>query len=1349
MADTKVINTIESFYRSLNASCENATHAELMLALRSWLTEITSFDPLSGAATSADLLAFLSKNTDALTASKHESVLGNKDWVFRIVSHTENAINKTLRSPKTAITRQHTMVPVYAARELDSGCVQWLSRQPGRNVRDKLSGKHHIPAVTRIQSVDTSENRLLKAFLVRLEQVLSERHQALIHDEHDICSELQSNIQRWMRSEDYSDISKWTNTPPNNTLLQDKQYRKIWDGWLTLQSLDDRIAKDSCRLNQDILSFIIWKTIQTIYKTGRLRIPQQPIVIDYDNFSIRPALDIKGYILDSNNHSDTGSIKNINKEKFFGFIRTKDNQDLFFHRSNLHSGCNFNNLEVGNYVSYSLGENKQGICADKIQRIESPSLFEAFSSEKSAKIKARDKEIHINISSDEITIEGGEFGQDVLSIDVRTITELPQKIAKSLINLKLDKDLKTFAPRDHALISSSILDISSAPHFYASNMESIQRLASKLIYQSWSLNSQERNDLNISSANAIYLDPFIKTISLVGLLRNNLNLTETEKLTSARALSEEISKLLPSSALTYIVPDFVNDFDSEAIRKSISKYFRTAKPLPRSIASVFAWQASNTFKSNNIEHENCVLVVEAHELGLAITPIKSIYNENFKNLIPESRGFTWERHPTQIIETDSLFDAFSNNLSVDGCPHSEEVIRLFGLEGLTASAGDFSIVSSDSWFDVPFSIKDDLKKNLDHSPITPQMLNKVLETTLLQENPHVYILPLDDTLKRPNLPSNFNWINPESSLIKGAQTLEKWQDKAPTIALWRDHLPNLSIRVLREGYFENIYLVKDTTVSPELGRRVAIEVADVFTLPPGATHYSFPLQQGEGNKELKFVAYLRSPAFPLEEPVNCKLEMTYTYGADEPYELRFIPLNTERAGFKSVRTEWRPAAEEQATDLRNLPIPDFPRKTNWSEFIAYPKLDGTGTSDLLDWVSERLQSLDQLLNISPESELQEIISERKVGYFEWGAYDRNGDFYCRVNVDGDSVFCHSSRFFEKIDEGSLKEGMQVQLSVTTSDKGSVGKQVTFYQDESNKFIDSLSANIDKAIAKKYEKAQRDIFFLRFPTLTIWNFGHSLSEPDAPSSFRDKIFASCQTILRIIDAEEFPDSLKEELFRFLCTLHKDAPAIVAERLLESLTDNSLIWQQREQIGYALGNADITWQKCLLDRLITTAEHQSSAGSAASESLAVALWRSENLINQLSAEQINKLSKALLERIQFEHGKLIHGNIAEENTRKLSRLFELLLALLRSRTNQHEGFREILAPRNALTDDFLTVLDKIAKDLVENGINLNSRISLQIDKPDIFAETPDLLYALRLYLSGESGANTISITGVSVD
>ena len=50
-------------------------------------------------------------------------------------------------------------------------------------------------------------------------------------------------------------------------------------------------------------------------------------------------------------------------------------------------------------------------------------------------------------------------------------------------------------------------------------------------------------------------------------------------------------------------------------------------------------------------------------------------------------------------------------------------------------------------------------------------------------------------------------------------------------------------------------------------------------------------------------------------------------------------------------------------------------------------------------------------------------------------------------------------------------------------------------------------------------------------------------------------------------------------------------------------------------------------------------------------------------------------------------------------------------------------------------------------MDDDIELRSRINLQIEKPEMFRNTPDLLYALRMFLTGDSGANAICITGIS--
>jgi hypothetical protein len=123
-----------------------------------------------------------------------------------------------------------------------------------------------------------------------------------------------------------------------------------------------------------------------------------------------------------------------------------------------------------------------------------------------------------------------------------------------------------------------------------------------------------------------------------------------------------------------------------------------------------------------------------------------------------------------------------------------------------------------------------------------------------------------------------------------------------------------------------------------------------------------------------------------------------------------------------------------------------------------------------------------------------------------------------------------------------------------------------------------------------------------------------------------------------------------------------------------------------------------------------------------------------------------------RLQFHFDKGLAESEAESRERAyqantLCKHLELLLALLRSRGNEDTKFKMILAPEKELTKQYVTLVDDVSKVVIDNDIELKSRISLQINKPKIFKNTPDILYALRMYLTGDTGANNIIITSIT--
>jgi hypothetical protein len=91
-------------------------------------------------------------------------------------------------------------------------------------------------------------------------------------------------------------------------------------------------------------------------------------------------------------------------------------------------------------------------------------------------------------------------------------------------------------------------------------------------------------------------------------------------------------------------------------------------------------------------------------------------------------------------------------------------------------------------------------------------------------------------------------------------------------------------------------------------------------------------------------------------------------------------------------------------------------------------------------------------------------------------------------------------------------------------------------------------------------------------------------------------------------------------------------------------------------------------------------------------------------------------------------------------------ELLLALLRTRASDDVILKQFFMPQKKISNEFVGILDDLLKILKEQKLSLKSRLNLDIKKPEELYNTPDLIYALRLYLTGDSAAYQISIKNV---
>jgi CspA family cold shock protein len=61
-----------------------------------------------------------------------------------------------------------------------------------------------------------------------------------------------------------------------------------------------------------------------------------------------------------------GTIRQLIADRGFGFIRTEEGEDLFFHRNEL-QGVDYDSLREGQQVEFEIGQGPDGSCAAKVR----------------------------------------------------------------------------------------------------------------------------------------------------------------------------------------------------------------------------------------------------------------------------------------------------------------------------------------------------------------------------------------------------------------------------------------------------------------------------------------------------------------------------------------------------------------------------------------------------------------------------------------------------------------------------------------------------------------------------------------------------------------------------------------------------------------------------------------------------------------------------------------------------------------------------------------------------------------------------------------------------------------------
>ena len=91
-----------------------------------------------------------------------------EDNLLRAIDLCHEPLETILAKPRSQLRRMHALRPVSRVREMDTRCMIWLARRPGRTAREKTVMNRRILGVQRERSSNTLENQVARRVLHEL-----------------------------------------------------------------------------------------------------------------------------------------------------------------------------------------------------------------------------------------------------------------------------------------------------------------------------------------------------------------------------------------------------------------------------------------------------------------------------------------------------------------------------------------------------------------------------------------------------------------------------------------------------------------------------------------------------------------------------------------------------------------------------------------------------------------------------------------------------------------------------------------------------------------------------------------------------------------------------------------------------------------------------------------------------------------------------------------------------------------------------------------------------------------------------------------------------------------------------
>lgn len=212
-------------------------------AVESVCNTAVEFDSRSAKKQTACVSSYLSRL--AIELSECSDTYPDDD-LMQIMMYAFPAIKDILSSPREKMYRIPEMIPQQRVHSFSRKSLTWLSKRPGRTVREKIISSPKVLSQTKRFSYDTPENRAFAYLVKHLAEALNTRTKKAAEETNSagrIINQLNAFERLWrqFRRSELSDIPAVLPAAANNALLSDKNYKKIYKAISMYKELRSRI----------------------------------------------------------------------------------------------------------------------------------------------------------------------------------------------------------------------------------------------------------------------------------------------------------------------------------------------------------------------------------------------------------------------------------------------------------------------------------------------------------------------------------------------------------------------------------------------------------------------------------------------------------------------------------------------------------------------------------------------------------------------------------------------------------------------------------------------------------------------------------------------------------------------------------------------------------------------------------------------------------------------------------------------------------------------------------------------------------------------------------------------------